>query len=173
MIPEWHQRRSKFNHDWLKNRYLNNLGGIIAMLENGKSNTAHLNRFLKKDWPQWGSHTKEAKWLINSLEREMSPSVLFEREPLKRLRDDTKSWLRELLHQLWLTRYSIKEKTSTAGTLFLKVDKLYKNINHQLKEIDKLPENLKKMLPDFNAFREACLAFSKSISSFPSEVLVV
>ncbi len=32
-IEDWESRRSRFNHDWLKNRHLNRLDGLLSLLE--------------------------------------------------------------------------------------------------------------------------------------------
>ena len=69
MVLDWQRRRSEFNHDWLKNRYLNNLDGFIANLEMKKPDETRLMRFLDEDLRQWKAKEEEARRLMDSFEK--------------------------------------------------------------------------------------------------------
>lgn len=172
MIVDWQRRRSEFNHDWLKNRYLNNLDGFIANLEMKKPDESRLMIFLQEYWNQWKTHREEAGQLIDSVETEMSPTVLFETGILKGMNPEACEWLKSLTHYLWLNRHDIKNKISNCQEWLLKVDAQYDKINSMLNEIGRNMEQLKNLLPGFKAFRDICQAFSESISKLPSEVTV-
>jgi hypothetical protein len=173
MISQWQMTRSAFNHDWLKNRYLNNLGGFIALLESENPDMDHLEEFLALDFIQWEEKSQKVEWLIRSFETEMSPATLFNYEPLKRMEKHCHAWLKKWVHALWLSRYSLREKIDRVNRLFSNTWDHYRKIDNKLKIIDKTAANLKQMLPEFSAFRETCLSFSKSLSQLLSEVLVV
>jgi hypothetical protein len=171
-MNEWQRRKSAFNHDWLKNRYLNNLDGFIAVLEKRKPDINHLLHFLK-NWRQWEQQKGEARWLLGAFETHMSPAVLFEEEPLNRLEEESGRWLKELIHSLWSTRYVIKKLIKNAENNFLHAENLYLSIDAKLNKIEHNPVNLKDILQEFKGFKKACKAFSGSLSKLPSEVLVV
>jgi chromosome segregation ATPase len=172
MIPDWQRRRSEFNHDWLKNRYLNNLDGFIANLEMKRQEEQRLMIFLQEYWVQWETHQEEARQLIASVETEMSPVVLFESELLKDMNPEISEWLKPSTHLLWLNRHDIKNKISNCEEGLLKVNAQYDKINRLLDEKGRSLEQLKNLLPEFKLFRDICQAFSESISKLPSEVTV-
>ena len=172
MVLDWQRRRSEFNHDWLKNRYLNNLDGFIANLEMKKPDETRLMRFLDEDLRQWKAKEEEARRLMDSFEKEMSPEVLFESGILKRMDPESQAWIKPMLHHLWLNNHDIKNKISNCEQWFLKVAAQYDKINSMLDEKNRNMEQLKNLLPEFKAFRETCRAFSQSISNLPSKVLV-
>jgi hypothetical protein len=171
-IPLWQKRRSEFNHDWLKNRYLNNLDGFIANLEMKKPDESRLQIFLAEDWIQWQTHREDARQLIASCEKEMSPAVFFETGILKRMNPESQEWIKPLTHYLWLNRYDIKNKISNCEAGLFKVNSQYDKINRLLDESGHNMEQLKNLLSEFKAFRDICQAFSESISKLPSEILV-
>jgi hypothetical protein len=172
MIVDWQRRRSEFNHDWLKNRYLNNLDGFIANLEMKKPDETLLMIFMEEDWIQWKTHEENARLLIDSFEKEMSPDVLFETGILKGMNPEAREWLKPLTHYLWLERHDIKNKISNCQEWLLKVNAQYDKMNRMLNETGRNMKQLKNLLPEFKAFRDICQAFSESISKLPSEVSV-
>jgi chromosome segregation ATPase len=172
VIWEWLRRRSEFNHDWLKNRYLNNLDGFIANLEMKKTDEIRLTIFLEEDWNQWKTHKEEARQLIDSVEAEMSPALLFETEIMKRMDPEIQKWMKPLTHYLWLERHDIKNKISDCEELLLKVNAQYDKINRMLDEKGRTMEQLKNLLSEFKVYRDICQAFSESIGKLPSEVSV-
>jgi hypothetical protein len=172
LISLWQKRRSEFNHDWLKNRYLNNLDGFIANLEMKKPDEARLLIFLEEDKNQWKTKEKEARSLMDSFEKEMSPAVLFETGILKRMDPESQEWMKPITHRLWLNRHDIKNKISNCEEWLLKVNAQYDKMNRLLDETGRNMEQLKNLLPEFKAFRDICQAFSESISKLPSEVSV-
>lgn len=172
VIWDWQRRRSEFNHDWLKNRYLNNLDGFIAILEMKKTDETRLTIFLEEDWNQWKAQQEEARQLIESVEAEMSPAVIFETGILKRMNPESQEWMKPLTHYLWLERHDIKNKISDCEGWLLKVNAQYDRINRMLDENGRTMEQLKNLLPEFKAFRDTCQAFSESIGRLPSEVSV-
>lgn len=173
MITEWQIRRSKFNHDWLKIEYINSLGGIIDMLQYNMIETRHLQRFLTEKWGQWETKRLEANWLIDSFEKNMSPAILLEVEPLNRMAAHNRVWLKELVHFLWLARWLINEKVSLLRHSFSVVSQQFEEIDKRIKEHNGDTGYLRELLPEIKVFREACLEFSKCISALPSEVMVV
>lgn len=172
MVIEWQKRRSEFNHDWLKNRYLNNIDGFIANLQMKKPNGPRLMEFLEEDWTQWENKQKEAKLLLDTFEKDMSPAILFESGILQSINSETMEWLKPLTHYLWVERYCIKTKIKKCEEWLLKVIAQYDKINKMLVEKRHNIERIKSMLPEYNSFRVICQFFSESINKLPSEIIV-
>lgn len=174
IIPSWQRRRSDFNHDWLKNQYINRLGGFIERLKTEGADISRIVRFLKQDFPEWEKKRETARELIVSFDREMSPRVLFKQEPLNQCDTDTKRWLGDLMHALWMARYPVKKWRCEAEKALKLVDCQYsalKKVIDSLNQIDS--ERLASLLPSLVAFKQACEKLSQTISQFPHEVLVV
>src|SRR4051812_27557431 len=117
MLNEWQERRSEFNHDWLKNQFLNRLNAFLERLRSGNPDLEKLLRFVLEDLPEWKSHEPEARWLIESVVREMSPRLFFDQSPLVRCDVGTKGWLPEIVHEIWLSRYPIRALQEQAAGL--------------------------------------------------------
>ena len=117
MLNDWQQRRSEFNHDWLKNQFLNRLNAFLERLQDAKPDADRLARFINEDLPLWEQHEPEAKWLVESVEQEMSPKQFFEHAPLNRCGEETKRWLPEVIHGMWLARYPVCKLQNQARAL--------------------------------------------------------
>ena len=169
-VPQWQCQRSQFNHDWLKNEFLNNLDGFLAMLKYEKPSRDHLAAFLEYDFISWPQHMAEGKRLIDSFAKEMTPMTLLKEKPLKDLNPKTRVWLGELIHALWLCRYNITEMLSNLSKEFEKAVHSYNAIKNRLEKTGMSLDELKKLLPEFRTFRETCVDFSKRLSTLPAEV---
>ena len=94
----WQLKRSEFNHDWLKNQFLNRLNAFLERLRSGNPDAEKLSRFVREDLPEWSAHEPEARWLIDSLEHELSPKRFFD-QPLDEFPVTDASHLRLLRHK--------------------------------------------------------------------------
>lgn len=168
---EWQHRRSKFNHDWLKNVYLNNLDGFLAIFRSSKPDKTLVKEFLEEDFPQWKEKMKEGEWLLDSFEETMSPKTFFEKLPLSRMKNNDKKWATELIHANWMARHSIEEKIAQSKKCLKKANEDYTALDGKLKQIERNPSELKNILPEFKNFRASCLAFSRSLSKFPRKTI--
>lgn len=179
LISSWQNRRSAFNHDWLKNKYLNRLNAFLERLNMPDSDPLRLSRFLTDDFSEWKKQQSKVKDLLETFEVEMSPKSLFKKEPLNRCNDETITWLGQLIHALWLARYPIKEWVHTAWNAFCDVNDQYNNIAEVLKskklnwESEDYRTALKPLIPHFLQFKQACEELSQAIGMFPHQILVV
>jgi len=172
MTPYWQTRRSSFNHDWLKNKYLNRLTGFLERLKTPDPDIVRLARFIEEDFPEWEMRRDEILNLVASFEEEMSPRSLFEQGQLNQCDENTKRWLLELVHTLWMVRYPVKEWVITTREAIQIANDKYDHIAKKLKgQKVGLPGNLKSLLTFFLEFKGACERLSKTISYFPHEVL--
>ena len=179
LISSWQNRRSAFNHDWLKNKYLNRLDAFIRRLKVPDSDPLRLLRFLNDDFPEWKRWHCEIENLFKTFEEEESPKSLFEKEPLNRCDDETRSWLGQLIHAMWLARSPVKEWVRTGESAFQDADEQYKKIVKVLKskKLDCQSEDnrtrLESLIPSFLKFKKACEELSRAVGMFPHQILVV
>lgn len=171
----WQKRRSEFNHDWLKLKYLNAMRSFIDRLETDDlSSPGRIQEFIKIDFPTWREHSTDAWWLVNNFEQEMSPKVLFNTVPLANCSDETKAWLVPLEHELWLSRCSVKKRIDNLSKLVECVDKGFVELSALIPAFDEYyVENLKAELPKWKKFAGACFELSNCLSEFPRRIEVL
>lgn len=179
LISSWQNRRSTFNHDWLKNKYLNRLNAFLERLYMSDSDSMRLFRFLNDDFPEWKKQQSEIESLLETFETDMSPKSLFKKEPLNRCDNETRIWLGQLIHALWLARYPIKEWIHAGQNAFRNVNDQYNNIVKILKskkldcESEDYRTTLKPLIPHFLQFKKACEELSRAVGMFPHQILAI
>lgn len=168
----WQERRDKFNHDWLKNKYMPALGTFLNLLDDEIKDVEFERSFISEILPQWELHRDEAFALPKDFEEKMSPKALFDYIPLSRLENETKEWLSKLVHALWLTRHPIKQWMFDATASAYEVDAEYILLKKKLREFEDLQSTqaLKTMRGEFVTFRKQCQNLARAIEKFPSEV---
>jgi hypothetical protein len=172
---EWQVRRREFNHDWLKNRFIVALNSWLRLLDGAIEDSILENSFLAEVLPQWEARRSEASDLIREFEKEMSPRTLLAEPPLSRCDGQTKQWLGELIHGLWLVRVAAKELTASAESCVAAADAAYAELTQAVK-IRPKGELLPAMKPHrhlFERFRDACQKLGAAMSEFPHEIKVV
>ena len=129
-MTTWQERRSAFTHDWLQNRLVQTLGGGIAFLRGDFDEEGFPAEFAKRLDAEWKGHAPLAFGLIDTFEKEMSPSLLLRRSPFDRLDEKDTAWLAALVHECWLTRLhipalvdTVREAATIADSAFLVVSK--------------------------------------------------
>lgn len=171
MQNEWQIRRSAFNHDWLKNEFLNALKAFITLLDYRAPDSGEIQTFLHEALPAWPQKAAEAKWLIDSFEAEMSPKRFFDVPPLCNCDEETKSWLPEIVHDLWLARYPVGELIHTGHDALAGVSEKYQALRPDALRAEKTPfDRLRGMKPAFLALRDACDALSVVLSQMDIKV---
>jgi hypothetical protein len=175
MIEPWQKRRSQFNHDWLKNQYMPALAKYLNLLDDLIEDEEFAQSFVSDVLPAWEKHRNEAVDLARSFESEMSPQVLFERSPLCDSKTDTKRWLGNLVHTLWLKRYPIREWVVEAAQAVENTDVAYQRLREELQDSRAFSdgEPAPKLRELFIEFRWKCQLMANAISKFPGEVNVV
>ena len=130
--------------------------------------------FIRQDFPEWEKKREVVNGLITSFECEMSPRILFEREPLKQCDVETKKWLGDMVHTLWMVRSPVKEWMDEAEQALICADRQYFAIKKALPSLDQADlDQLSSLLKSFITLRKNCEKLSQAISRFPSKVLVV
>lgn len=176
MKTNWQKRRSEFNHDWMKNKYLQAIRSWLRLMGNTKVVYKALEeKFISDTLPQWEDHVDEAFALPKDFEREMSPIVLFTEPPLSSCDTDTKRCLGELIHALWIEKYHVNTLVADALSRAQMAHHAYNRIHHELKNYTdtRSAQALQPMKPLFDDFCVCCQTLAAAIEKFPSEIKVI
>jgi hypothetical protein len=174
MVNAWQRRRSEFNHDWLKNRYLPALSKWLNLLDGKIEDPAFESTFLKVIFGQWEEQSPRALKLVQDFEKEMSPRTLLEFPPLSILASSTKAWLGPLVHELWLARYPVRNWIDSAVAVVRSLDMAYERVLECLSErqTDVSVVQVGLCRPVFAEFRLDCHRLARAVEAFPSKVTV-
>ena len=104
LTPEWQTERSRINHDWLKNKFINNLYSLARYPED-----TYTWKNTKANFEQWDEQIGKLQTLVDTIEYAMSPARLFEQPPLDKISDCHKSWMVPLLHKYWYKKNNIRD----------------------------------------------------------------
>lgn len=174
--PSWQERRSRLNHDWLKNVYLGGLAALHARIKNSApAGMQYIERAFHEDLEQWPEKSDEIKKLIDGFEEQMSPRMLFGESPLNACSQEVMSWLPDLVHELWRFRVGAGNLVETASTSFSNVESEYpvccKAMEDYLRR--RSDQDREDALRRVAALLSACEKLSSAISKFPSRIEVV
>lgn len=168
---DWQRRRSDFNHQWLKNRFLSALDAAEQVIRGRIRAAAYWQEFIKADLPEWQERREDLNLLLEDFEIEMSPRRLFDCPPLSECASPGRDVLAELMHELWLARYPIaswlKKANGAASRANIHFERLRKIA--PMDEAGKVPS---EFVSEFEEFRAACRTLSKAIEKFPDRILV-
>lgn len=171
MLNKWQERRSEFNHDWLKNQFLNRLNAFLERLRGGNPDLEKLLRFVQEDLPEWKTHEPEARWLIESVESEMSPQRFFDHSPLLHCDSETRRWLPGVMHDIWLSRYPVRELQERASAVLAQVNRQYTHLcAHLEKTSSENARDLVALRQDFSELSRLCAELHDTFSVFDVKV---
>lgn len=172
---QWQKRRSAFNHDWLKNRYMPALAKYLNLLDSRLEDRVFERSFVSNILPEWQKHRDEALALARDFEFEISPQRLFEAPPLSNCDEATKEWMGNLVHSLWLRRYPVRQWVLDAVEAAGQAEAAYQTLLTCLESCadTRSAEMTKPYSAQFAAFRTRCQELANAVSKFPSEVKVI
>ncbi len=170
----WQQQRSRLNHDWLKNQLLPALTAVVRVVDGEVESGNPEGEVEELDLGDWTEQRAEIQTLLDTFEVRMSPRSLFERPPLSRCNEETKTWLPDLVHELWRARYPVQEWVEAAGNALKEADAAQQGLVAALASCQRplTMDELRRLGPDIRRFRSACQRLAACIESFPSRVLV-
>lgn len=167
----WQKRRSAFSHDWLKNRYLQALGKWMNLLDDQIEDPSFEASFPVLLLPEWEQEGRKAIELARAFETEMSPRCLLEISPLSNSSPSTRRWLGDMAHELWMSRYPVREWIDSAVSCANLADGAYLKLSECLKVATSM-KDIRSFRPLFAEFRSHCHALAKAIERFPSRIKV-
>ena len=171
----WQQRRSSFNHDWLKNQYIPALEKFLNLLDDLLVDAEFEKTFVTAILPIWEANRTEALQLPRDFEQHMSPQILLSHPPLSSLDDETRQWLGNALHNLWLARYPIQYWITNVIKCAEAAANSYEQICRALQDCPN-PQSAASLVAFralFHQFCHNCRVLARAIEMFPSEVRVV
>jgi hypothetical protein len=169
--PDWQQRRSELNHQWLKNRLLSALDSAANLLGGRIKGVGYVQDVLDEEVREWQERRNELNILIDRFEAEMSPRKVFAASPLAEWEPEVKEIMSNLLHELWLVRNPVREWVGNARSATQAVETSYV----QLVQSEPVGEDGRigpEFCKHFEAFRSACRALAKTIEQFPNNILL-
>lgn len=169
----WQQRRIEFNHNWLKNRYLPGLHRFLNFLRDEIEDPEFGTDFLTTHFRAWEQSRDQVAELCNSFEYEMSPRRLLDIAPLVYVDPETRSWLGDILHHAWLTRYSVHDWVRDGTSCTAAVDACYRTILPLLPESGSSVAKLRSLTPRFEQLGHLCEQLARAIERFPRQILIV
>lgn len=167
----WQRRRSDFNHQWLKNRYLSALDAAEQVIRGRVKAAAYWQEFIEVDLREWQERRDDLRKLLEDFEKEMSPRRFFDSPPLADCDSPAEVVLADLVHQLWLVRYPVGDWIGNARTSSLKVDNHFKLLL-KIEPVDETGKVRAEFVAEFEKFRAACRDLSRAVEKFPDRILV-
>ena len=169
---DWQSRRNRFNHDWLKNKFLLSLERLVKIAEDKIEDEDYANRFLAGGLPGWKQEEESARELIESFEQSMSPRVYLDREPL--CRSTHRHWLRDVVHTLWKSRIGVDDLMATARGSLDAASEAYSDLGRCVEEhCDRMDcVRLSCCKTPLVKFRDRCSQLAIAFEKFPYRIHV-
>jgi hypothetical protein len=170
---DWQSRRNRFNHDWLKNRFLLALGKLINVLDDRIEDDEFLASFVGGGIKVWEAEYPEVLALIECFSAKMSPKVLFDRPPMS-LWPKEKTWLPTVVDVMWRNRVRADELVQSARESATSANEAYLRLRSEWgAESDRMSvERLRQSRVRVVAFRDDCQELARAIEKFPNRILV-
>lgn len=169
----WQEKRSRFNHDWLKNQFLPAIGKWLQIVRKEVADAEFQSRFSAEILPAWEIREVLVIELLDTFEEEMSPRVWLGKPPLSRLGPATRDWLAQLVHSLWLARMPVHAWLREARKSVAEVSNTYRVLQRVMKAGDARGAiDPPQCYEESESFRLACVQLSKALEQFPNKIEV-
>jgi|ERR1017187_185526 hypothetical protein len=103
-MSDWTGQRARFNHDRLKNQFLQSVARLVRALEGRTRDEDFVAEFLTKVPDSWEELEREALDLLRRADVESGPSAWFRCNPLSRLPVEDRRWMEASLSREWHCR---------------------------------------------------------------------
>ena len=169
---EWERLRSRFNHDWLKNRFLVAVGSFLSAVSGEGYSVKKALGPLKHVMAQWPERQDKLNQILEEFEDTMSPATLLDSPPLDRLDGTTRQWLGRLVHLLWWKGRGNEARLAGVEEARRRADDTYERLMAQLngadaeREVEILEAAAKDVYAEFQGLAEA-------MHRLPSKIEVV
>lgn len=169
---EWERLRSRFNHDWLKNRFLLTVGSFLSSVSGDGYSVKEALEPLTDVMAQWPERRDRLSGILRDFEGTMSPATLLDSSPLDSLDAAARQWLGSLIHLLWWKGRGSEARRNAVEDACKRADEKYECLLARLnaadaeRDIEGLERTAKEMYAEFRSLAEA-------IHRLPSKVEVV
>ena len=159
----------------MKNGYIPALEKFLHLLADELEDAEFEQTFIPSVLPLWEEHHAEAMQLSKDFAQGMSPKRLLEHPPLSSIDDETRQWLGEVVHELWLARNPVHQWSQEAEARIEAVANTYDRIRLELLNCSTpySAESLRSSYELFCQFCQCCRDLASAIERFPCEVEVV
>jgi|GEM_PF-5212008 len=168
---KWLELRSRLHHDWLQNSYITFLNARADHLEGSLRRSEKVRLDVKEQFAEWKEKEGEFRLFFQTAVDALSPAQLLDEPPLCQMTHENRTWLKELVHALFVVNSQIEKR---AELLSAEMEKISVT-QSLLMQIISMEDNLLLEQNDvsFVSFRDSVLEFSRKISDLPHEVQVV
>lgn len=168
-MSAWQHKRSRLNHDWLKNTFIIQLGALWNLTNSKSDADCDLVESCRDALEEWAEHRFESRELIEAFRTEESPKALFSIPPLSNCDEETRSWLPDYVHQHWLNTYPVKSWIQDALKTWEEADECASKLQTALNQPGRRADTLAALVNDL---RHSVSALSDAVSRFPSRQLI-
>ena len=170
----WQSRRSRLNHDLLKNMYICSLYGWLAFIERDDVDPKKTERFFTVELRQWPHLSREIGKLISEFERSMSPGTLIDCGLLSGLPHSDRAWLRGVVHRAWQVRFGTRELVSKTESLVKRCDLEYARLDKMARDFQiGVSDQDTELVEVVRLFAGTCQELADTIHPFPSSVCLI
>jgi hypothetical protein len=166
----WSARRSRLNHDLIRNRLLPALGAMGNIVRGHIASP--VESVLGPILETWEQVRTETEYLMNSFIQEMSPEILLDEAPLCFCSSETLSWLRIFLRSRWLRTFPVErclvDLKEAVELACISICELRVIMQGQQSMIG----NSIAVIERIDLARSALQDLSKCLSAFPSRVIL-
>jgi hypothetical protein len=166
-LRNWLSVRGSFNHQWLANNYLNQLGYWVSAMNAEGDDPTFVEDFVNDTLNQWNHRSIEAQWVVDNMVDALSPIRLFDAEPLSRIPQEIREPVAKACHLLWLQRTEVpRERAINAkNQVDLKYARLVACLSKRSRPLTQ--KSAKKCFPLAVEFEAACEELKKAFEELP------
>lgn len=153
-LKEWLLLRARFAHDWLENRFLT----FLLAEEGRRADPARRTETLRR-LEEWQERRAVADRLLDTAEQVLSPAQLAGVPPLSEMPPDAAAELKEIVHEQFCARTSIREIVAAARACVWELDELVAQAAHS---------DLDAAIPQI---RRSAGALDQALSRLPTRIV--
>lgn len=166
---DWSRRKSQFTHHWLKNGLLSALDAAANVMHGRATGRGYVQDVLDHEVQEWPARREELHLLLDAFDAEMSPSTLFDIEPMCNWEPDLRRVMRSVLHEAWMARSTMREALKRTSAAAERVDDAYHALIHST---DGTTEEASGLVRSLDVLRGACRDLCACLESLPQGVVL-
>ncbi len=108
-MNNWETKRARFNHDRLKNQFIQSIIRLIRVLQGRIVDKDFIENFVQNILSRWNELESEALELLNMIEKQPIPVAWFQEAPLDQLTLVDRRWMEALLSDKLLPQLDMNQ----------------------------------------------------------------